>query len=130
MKILFVCAGNVARSQMAEAYYNHFTNSNDAFSAGVLDFTPTKYGHPTKEVVEVMKEEEIDVSQKIVKYITEKMVKESDKIFIMCKKEECPDFLLNSNKVNFWEVSDPFGTSLDNFKKIRDIVKSKVSSIL
>ena len=63
-KILFICAGNVARSQMAEAFYNYFTDSLDAISAGVLDFTPAKYGHPIPEVVEVMQEEGIDVSQK------------------------------------------------------------------
>ena len=58
-KILFVCAGNVARSQMAEAYYNSFTNSNNGSSAGVLDFTPLKYSHPAEEVIQAMKEDGI-----------------------------------------------------------------------
>ena len=130
MKTLFVCWGNVARSQMAEAYYNHFTNSSDAFSAGILDFTPAKYGHPIKKVVQVMKEDGIDVSKKKVKVITEKMVKNADRIFVMCKKEQSPEFLLNSDKITFWDISDPFNRNLDNFRKIRDMVKSKVLSIL
>ncbi len=130
MKILFICLGNVARSQMAEAYYNYFAESNNASSAGVLDFTPAKYGHPIKEVTSVMKENGIDVSHKKVKFITEEMVQKSDKIFVMCKEKECPKFLLDSNKVTFWEISDPFGTTIDNFRIIRDIIKSKVSSIL
>lgn len=129
-KILFVCLGNIARSQMAEAYYNHLTSSSNAFSAGILDFTPAKYGHPIKEVVQVMKEDGVDISQKKVKTITEEMVKDSNRIFVMCKKEECPKFLLDSDKITFWDVGDPFDTSLDNFRKIRDIVKSKVLSIL
>lgn len=33
-KILFICSGNVGRSQAAEGFYNHFTHSNDASSAG------------------------------------------------------------------------------------------------
>lgn len=70
MKILFVCLGNVARSQMAEAFYNKYTNSVAAKSAGVLDYTPAKYVHPTREVIEVMKEEGIDVSNQFVKTVT------------------------------------------------------------
>ena len=129
MKILFVCLGNVARSQMAEAYFNHFSKEEKAISAGVLDFTPEKYKHPIKEVVEAMREEGIDVSKQEVTYIKPDMVEKSDKIFVMCKKEECPDFLLNSNKVVFWQVEDPFSKSLDDFRKTRDIIKSKVLSI-
>lgn len=130
MKILFVCLGNVARSQMAEAYYNHFTNSDNAFSAGVLDFTPAKYGHPIKEVVDVMDEDGIDVSKQNVDYINEEMVKNSEKIFVMCKEEECPDFLLKSGKVTFWKIEDPFGSSKDNFRKIRDKIKENVQKLI
>ena len=129
-KILFICLGNIARSQMAEAYHNHFTKSDSASSAGISDFTPVKYGHPLKEVVQVMREEDIDVAQKKVKTVTEEMVKKSDRVFVMCKKEECPGFLLDYNKVTFWDVGDPFQTDLDNFRKIRDKIKAKVLSIL
>lgn len=115
---------------MAEAYYNQFTNSSDASSAGVLDFTPAKYGRPTKEIIQVMEEEGIDVSQKKVKLITEEMVAQSDRVFVMCEKKECPDFLLSSDKVIFWNVSDPHDTGINNIRKTRDIVKSKVLPIL
>lgn len=40
MKVLFVCRGNVARSQMAEAIYNKLTNSHDAHSAGTQVVNP------------------------------------------------------------------------------------------
>ncbi|MDO8530071.1 MAG: low molecular weight phosphatase family protein [bacterium] len=130
MKILFVCKGNVARSQMAEAYYNYFTKSKEASSAGVLDFTPLKYGHPIKEVVQVMQEDNIDVSKQTVKYITQEMVDTNDKIFIMCQKEESPKFLLESNKVTFWSIADPFDTSLENFRRIKDEIKRHIEQLI
>jgi arsenate reductase len=130
MQVLFVCLGNVARSQMAEAYFNYFSKEDKAISTGVLDFTPEKYGYPVKEAIEVMKEDGIDISKQKVTYINPEMVEKSDKIFVMCKKEECPDFLLNSNKVTFWKIEDPFNSSLDNFRKIRDEIKNKVLAII
>lgn len=130
MKVLFVCQGNVARSQMAEAYYNHFTNTNDAKSAGVSESAPKKYPCLVDEVIQVMQEEGIDVSGKKVKKVTEEMADASDKIFVMCGKEECPEFLINSGKVIFWEVEDPYQMSIDGFRKIRDLIKQKVQSII
>lgn len=115
---------------MAEAYYNHFTKSNDAYSAGVLDSTPLKYGHPAEEVVQVMKEDSIDISQQVVKFITKEMVDSADKIFVMCKKEECPEFLLNSNKITFWDIDDPYDTNIENHRRIRDEVKEHVNKLI
>jgi len=129
MKILFICQGNVARSQMAEAYYNYFTKSANASSAGISKTSPAKYVRPVKEVVEVMEEEGIDVAAKNVKTITEEMVKQSDKIFVMCEKEECPSFLLNSEKVVFWQIEGPYNMAVEGFRKIRDIIKDKVMLI-
>ncbi len=115
---------------MTEAYYNHFMKSSDASSAGTLDFTPLKYPHPTEEVVQVMKEDGIDISQKIVKFITKEMVDSADKIFVMCKKEECPEFLLNSNKITFWDIDDPYDTSIETHRRIRDEIKERVERLV
>lgn len=39
-------------------------------------------------------------------------------------------FLLDSGKVTFWPIEDPYETSVDNFRKIRDLIKSKIKSII
>lgn len=68
-KILFVCYGNVGRSQMAEAYYNHFTKSTKVISAGTDPTTSARYSKPSLEIIKVMKEEGIDISKNKVKMI-------------------------------------------------------------
>jgi arsenate reductase (thioredoxin) len=129
--ILLICAGNVVRSQMAESFYNYFTQTNTARSAGVLDFTPAKYGHPVLEVISVMNEEGLDVAKNIVKTVTKKMVLDADHVYILCKKEECPDFLLSDKqKITFWEIDDPFGSSLQTYRIVRDQIKNLIQSIL
>ena len=42
MKVLFVCNGNVGRSQAAEAYFNRLSKKNTAISAGI---NTEKYGN-------------------------------------------------------------------------------------
>jgi len=127
--MLFICRGNIGRSQMAEAFYNHLTSSGEAISAGVDSTTPERYAHPTEDIIEVMKEEGIDVSDKKVKIVTKGMIDESDKVIVMCQKQYCPDFVLNSKKAVFWEIKDPYHENMDGVRKIRDIIKSKVVSL-
>lgn len=130
IKVLFICHGNVGRSQIAEAFYNHFTKSKNASSAGVDPTTPERYSNPTEEIIQVMKEEGIDVSHQKVKIVTPEMVKGSDRIFIMCKKEDCPNFLLEHPKITFWNIEDPYKAGLEATRKVRDDIKSKVLSII
>ncbi len=130
MKILFICCGNVCRSQIAEGYYNFFTKSDNAYSAGISDSTPLEYSHPTKEVIQIMREEGIDTSEKIVKSVTEEMADNADKIFIMCPKERWPQFLLDSNKITFWDIDDPYDTSIENHRRVRDEIKGKVRQLI
>lgn len=130
VKILFVCSGNVGRSQMAEAYYNHFTHSNDASSAGTNPETPKKYPKMPDELVALMNEDNINIAYQKVRLINEGMIKNNDKIIVMCEKEACPMFLLNSKKTSFWDVEDPYKKSMDEMRKIRNIIKTKILSII
>jgi protein-tyrosine-phosphatase len=129
-KILFVCSGNVGRSQMAEAFYNHYTKSKNASSAGISRSTPRLYPNLPLEIFQVMKEEGIDVSEQMAKTLTKGMVDNADRIFVMCEREICPDFLLNSRKTAFWQIEDPHKMGMGDIRKVRDEVKSKVISII
>jgi protein-tyrosine-phosphatase len=129
-KILFICHGNVGRSQIAEAYYNHFTKSSDASSAGVDPKTPLKYPRLAPEVLQIMQEEKIDLSYKKVKLITENMVECADNIIIMCKKEDCPNFVFKHRCIYFWEIEDPYGVSTEKLRTLRNQIRFKVYELL
>jgi protein-tyrosine-phosphatase len=128
-KVLFVCHGNVGRSQMAEGFYNAMTQTKNASSAGTDPLTPLKYPKLPETVCRIMQEEGIDVSEQIVKLITEKMVDAAESIVILCKREYCPDFLLNSQKVIFWNIEDPYRMNIDDMRVIRDKIKMKVAAL-
>jgi len=80
-------------------------------------------------VIEVMKELGIDLSNHIRKQLTPELVNKADKIIVMDKKENLPDYLINSGKMIFWDVEDAAGTDLEFHQKIRDQIKTLVDSI-
>lgn len=66
-KVLFICEGNVGRSQIAEAYFNKHSRDAVAVSAG-LDDVGAKYNwRPREDIVAVMKEDGFDVADNKVK---------------------------------------------------------------
>jgi ArsR family transcriptional regulator len=137
MKILFVCRGNVARSQIAEVLLkNRAGNSFIVTSAG------TKLSGPEEplenlrpalnEVLDVMREIDIDISQNIRKQITEEMVQDVDKIILVVDENDpIPDFLKNSPKiVANWHVLDPKGKDLDFTRNVRKQISDLVDKFI
>ena len=129
-KTLFICSGNIARSQMAEGFYNHHTHTSDGFSAGTNPLAPERYKVVPDMMVDIMKEKGVDIHGQKVKYVTEEMVRSAERIYVMCEKEKCPDFLAGSAKVEYWAVADPHYMSLEDTKKIRDTIEEKVLSLI
>jgi len=120
---------------MAEVLLKKYYNI-DSISAG------TTLRHPelgelikniplTENLFKVMKEEGIDISDRKRKEVTEEMVRNADKIIMMAEKETIPDFLKENPKVIYWEVEDPRGKSLEEWrelvKQLKDLLEGFVS---
>lgn len=123
-KVLFLCTHNSARSQMAEAYLDHYYGYRyDVYSAGI---------HPSEInsfVVKVMAEEGIDLSGARSKSVEEFLEKEFDLVVTVCDnaREGCPVF--PSGELIHHSFKDPSSLSgsgediLVQVREIRDEIK-------
>lgn len=129
-KILFICQGNVGRSQIAEGYYNHYHGEGKAISAGI-DNIGEKYNYtPRADIIEVMQEKGIDISNHKIKQINETMLKEVKEIVVLCNPKLLPKFVTSSDiAIRFQEVADPFNSSMAEIRKIRDKIEEIVLDI-
>jgi len=135
MKILFVCRGNIGRSQFAEALYKKYGNpNNQVSSAGTTVSFPgqtIKEIPLAKNVIDSMAEEGIDVSQNYIKPLNQELFDEADRVVLFTADgEPIPDYMKNSDKVTCWSVPNPKGTDLETHRKIRDQIKQLTTSSL
>jgi protein-tyrosine-phosphatase len=130
------------RSQMAAALFKKFCKKYEVESAGTLvsqervgQMLKERSEEAVKKIIEVMKkEEEIDISEKIRTQLVPEMVDKADKIICLAEKENCPDYLLKSKKVIYWNVDDDDGNSDYRFfvrskNKIKKLVKELVKEV-
>ena len=127
LKILVICTGNSARSQMAEGLFKFFRKDCEVYSAG----TSPKGLNPL--AVEVMAEKGIDISGYKSKHIDLFLNEKFDYVITVCDnaRESCPIFP-GKSKYLHWSLKDPAaveGTKeekLAAFRKTRDEIENKV----
>ncbi|MEX2720723.1 MAG: arsenate reductase ArsC [Candidatus Wukongarchaeota archaeon] len=125
-RILFICVGNAGRSQMAEAFANHYGKGKlIASSAGTEPADKVNL-----LVVEAMKEKGIDISENKPKLLDKKMIEEANTVIMMgCSVEEsCPAPLFK--KSISWELEDPKDKQLEKIRQIRDEIEKKVLNLV
>lgn len=125
-RLLFVCVENAGRSQMAEAFANHYGKGKlVASSAGVK-----LSDRVNPLVIEVMKEKGIDISANKPKLLTPAMVAEADQTITMgCSVEKfCPAPL--ARNVIDWNLEDPKGKPIQKVREIRDEIERKILTLL
>ena len=135
MKILFVCRGNMFRSQAAEALFKRVKdNGVEVKSCGTWVVREDLTGKKLKEfpelenLIEVMKEKGFDLSENICKPITPELVNWADKIISMAEENESPDYLLNSPKVTFWKVENPDNLTKELARELVEKIERLIST--
>lgn len=128
-RVLFLCTGNSARSQMAEGLVNHFLGDEwEAYSAGTQ---PTGYVHPL--AVQTMAELSIDIASHRSKSADEFRDWNFDLVMTVCDDaaENCPVWLGQGRVVHigFPDPARATGTEderLAAFRQVRDDIRQKV----
>ncbi len=123
MKVIFACVHNAGRSQMAAAFYNLLTDSADGLSAGTQ---AAERVHP--EVVAVMKEIGIDLSNIKPQLLNDELAKTAEMLITMGCGESCP-FVPGLIRDD-WPLPDPKGKPLNEVREIRDDIKIKVEDLI
>ena len=133
IKVLFICKGNVGRSQMAEAIFNSLaSNKAIATSAGVDpgSYEGKRISEAGPNVTACMKDIGLNVSDKVSKKLTKDMYNSADVIVSMVNKDVLPSHLQSSAKLVLWDITDPKSMDYAGHVAIRDRIYKKVKRLV
>src|SRR5262245_60785915 len=96
-RVLILCTGNSARSQMAEGLLRH--DAGDKFEVASAGTTP---GYVRPEAIQVMQELGIDISRHRSKSVDEFAGEKFDYVLTVCDhaKESCPIYPGHTNRLH------------------------------
>ncbi len=122
--VLFVCLQNAGRSQMSSALFEQAAHGDHhALSAGT---TPADHVHP--EVVEVMRELDIDLSDRTPQLLTRELAEQADVVVTMGCGDQCP-FIPGKRYID-WELPDPSGRPVEAVRETRDEIAARIRTLL
>jgi len=131
-RVLILCTGNSARSQMAEGLLRADADDNyEVESAGV----EPSFVRP--HAIEAMREIGIDISGHRSKSLDEFLGQPFDYVITVCDnaKEHCPVFPGNARRIH-WSFDDPAAAIGDDaaqlavFRRVRDEIRDRLREIL
>src|SRR6476619_8553886 len=131
-RVLILCTGNSALSQMAEGLLRNVAGERfEVFSAGVA---PTNV---RSEAIEVLAEAGIDISKHRSKSVDEFVGQEFDYVITVCDNanEQCPVFPGGTKRIH-WSFVDPAAVAGDHdlrlaaFRNVRDQIEERLGQFV
>jgi protein-tyrosine-phosphatase len=122
--VLFVCLHNAGRSQMSQALLAQAAGGrHTAASAGT---TPAEHVHP--EVVEVMRELDLDIADRRPQLLTRELADQADIVVTMGCGDQCP-YIPGTRYID-WDLPDPAGRPTDEVRATRDEIAQRVERLI
>jgi arsenate reductase len=131
-RVLILCTGNSARSQMAEGLLRHL--AGDLFEVESAGVEPS---HVRPQAIEAMREIGIDISGNRSKPVDEFLGREFDYVITVCDnaRERCPVFPGKSKRIH-WSFDDPAAARGDEravlavFRRVRDEIRERLRQFI
>ena len=132
IRVLILCTGNSARSQMAEGLLRH-----DAGDVTAIESAGLEPSFVRPEAIEVMREIGIDITRQRSKSIDEFMGQPFDYVITVCDNanQNCPIFPAASRRIH-WSIKDPAvvggseQTRLEAFRAARQDLRQRLSQFM
>ena len=126
--VLFICKYNNGRSQVAEAFFNNITKKHKSISAA-----GSSVGRGINALdIKLMKERfGIDISRQFPKPPSEDLLKNADKVIIVCDPNDC--ILIPKSyveKAEHWYIPELDGRSVEEKVKIMEEIQQKVKELI
>ena len=127
-RVLILCTGNSARSQMAEGLLR--ADAGDRFEVASAGVEPSRV---RPQAIEVMHEIGIDISNHRSKSVDEFGGQDFDYVITVCDNanERCPIFSGGTKRIH-WSFDDPAAvegdedTKLKVFRRVRDEIRHRL----
>ena len=131
-KVLILCTGNSARSQMAEGLLRHL--AGDRFEVASAGVEPVSI---KPEAIEVMRESGMDISGHRSKSVDEFLNKPFDYVITVCDNanQQCPIFPGKARRLH-WSIEDPASAEgarekrLSAFRVARDEIRKQLENFV
>ena len=126
-RILFLCTGNAARSQMAEGLAKAFHSDKiDAVSAGSR---PSGFVHPS--AIRALAEIGIDIRNAESKSADQFLAEPFDVVVTVCDSAatDCPRWP-GAKRLEHWSIEDPSWIGYDAFVSTRDDLARRIDDLI
>ena len=92
--------------------------------------TAHMFKHAAAETIQVMAEEGIDISHHPVTAVTPELVKNADRVVVLCEPEVCPPYVLQHPNLLLRPVDDPWAKNIEEFRSAREQIRLIVQELL
>ena len=127
IRLAFMCVQNAGRSQMATAFAERERKRRGLDDAvEILTGGTRPVDHVHEGVIEVMREEGLDLSERTPREITSEELRSCEYVATMGCSTLDVDEEDSTVDIRDWDLSDPHGEDIDTVRSIRDDIHQRV----